>query len=98
MKYTIYVIGVYMYLKKDTKKMGAIYHVEMYRDTTDRRIIQKKTGAMQEKNGRSDQPFTKQNQTKRRREGRQRNKRPTRTTAEQETYMEVRKKQRKCTS
>jgi hypothetical protein len=38
-------------------------HVEMYRDNTDRRNIQKKVGAMPEKNGRSDQSFT-QNKTK----------------------------------
>jgi hypothetical protein len=50
--------------------------VEMYRDTTDRRNIQKKVGAMPEKNGRSDQTFTKQNQNEKR-EGQQRNKRPT---------------------
>jgi hypothetical protein len=33
-------------------------NVEMYRDTTDCRNIQKQVGAMQEKYGRSDQPFT----------------------------------------
>jgi hypothetical protein len=38
-------------------------NVEMYRDTTDRRNIQKKMGAMPEKNGHGDQPFT-QNKTK----------------------------------
>jgi hypothetical protein len=48
----------------------------MYRDTIDLRNMQRKMGAMPEKNGRSDQPFTKQNQN-RKREGRQWNKRPT---------------------
>jgi hypothetical protein len=38
-------------------------HVEMFRDTTERRNIQKKVGVMPEKNGRSDQPFS-QNKTK----------------------------------
>jgi hypothetical protein len=61
---------------------------EMYRDTTDRRNIQRKMGAMPEKDGRSDQPFTKQNQ----------NRKKGRMTAEQETYNEVHKKQRKCMS
>ena len=51
-------------------------NVEMYRDTTDRRNIQKKTGAMPEKNGRSDQPFTKQNK-KRKRKGQRWKKSPT---------------------
>jgi hypothetical protein len=41
-------------------------NVEMYRDTTDRRNIQKKMGAMPEKNGHSDQLFTKQNQNRKR--------------------------------
>jgi hypothetical protein len=63
--------------------------VEMYRDTTDGRNIQKKVGAMPEKNGRSNQTFTKQNQN-RKREGRQWNKRP--------TMRYVAKKQRKCMS
>jgi hypothetical protein len=42
------------------------YHtnVEMYRDTTDHRNIQKKVGAMPEKNWRCDQAFTKQDQTR----------------------------------
>jgi hypothetical protein len=41
-------------------EMQGYYHtnVEMYRDTTDRRNIQKKVGAMQEKYGLGDQPFT----------------------------------------
>ena len=40
--------------------MQGNYHntVEMYRDTTDCRNIQKKVGAMQEKYGRGDQPNT----------------------------------------
>jgi hypothetical protein len=40
--------------------MQGYYHttIEMYRDTTDHRNIQKKVGAMQEKYGRGDQPFT----------------------------------------
>jgi hypothetical protein len=44
------------------------YHtnIEMYRDTTDHRNIQKKVGAMPEKNGRGDQPFTKQDQNRKR--------------------------------
>jgi hypothetical protein len=64
-------------------------NIEMYRDITHRRNIQKKVGVMPEKNGRGDQPFTKQNQI-RKREGRQQNKRP--------TMGYVAKKQRKCTS
>jgi hypothetical protein len=42
------------------------YHsnVEMYRDTTECRNIQKKVGAIPEKNGRGDQPFTKQDQNR----------------------------------
>jgi hypothetical protein len=65
------------------------YHtnVEMYRDTNDRRNIQTKVGAMQEKYGRSDQPFTTYKTKPKQKRGR--------TTAEQETYNEVRKKQRK---
>jgi hypothetical protein len=44
------------------------YHtnVEMYRDTTDHRNIQKKVGAMPEENGRGDEPFTKQDQNRKR--------------------------------
>jgi hypothetical protein len=40
--------------------------VEMYRDTTDHRNRQKEMGAMPERNGRGDQPFTKQNQNRKR--------------------------------
>jgi hypothetical protein len=62
------------------------YHsnIEMYRDTTERRNIQKKVGAMPEKYGRGDQPFTTY-KTKQKKG---------RMTVEQETYNEVRKKQR----
>jgi hypothetical protein len=66
------------------------YHsdVEMYRDTTDRRNIQKKVGVMPEKYGRGDQPLTTYKTKQKQKKGR--------TTAEQETYYnEVRKKQRK---
>jgi hypothetical protein len=40
--------------------MHGYYHtnVQMYRDTTDHRNIQKQVGAMQDKYGRGDQPFT----------------------------------------
>jgi hypothetical protein len=61
-------------------------NVQMYRDTTDHRNIQKKVGAMQEKYGRGDKPFTMYKTKKNRKRGRM--------TAEQETYNEVRKKQR----
>jgi hypothetical protein len=51
----------------------------MYRDTTDRRNIQKKVGAMQEKYGRSDQPFTMYKNKKKTEKGigQQQNKRDT---------------------
>jgi hypothetical protein len=55
---------------------------------TSHRKIQKKVGAMPEKYGRGDQPFT--TYKTRQKKGR--------TTAEQETYNEVRKKQRQWTS
>ena len=61
--------------------MQGNYHntVEMYRDTTDCRNIQKKVGAMQEKYGRGDQSFTtyKTKQKTEKGVGRQRNKRDT---------------------
>jgi hypothetical protein len=64
------------------------YHsnVKMYRDTTERRNIQKKVGAMPEKYGRGDQPFTMYKTKPKQKRGRMK--------AEQETYNEVRKKQR----
>jgi hypothetical protein len=62
-------------------------NVEMYRDTTDHRKIQKKMGAVPEKNGRSDQPFLKNKKKAKETKAR--------TRAEQENYNEVRKKQRK---
>jgi hypothetical protein len=56
----------------------------MYRDTNERRKIQNKVGVMPEKYWRGDQPFmTYKTEQKK-----------GRTTAEQETYNEVRKKQR----
>jgi hypothetical protein len=69
-------------------EMQGYYHttVEMYRDTTDRRnTIQKQVGAMQEKYGPGGQTFTTYKTKNRKRR---------RTTAEQERYNEVRKKQR----
>jgi hypothetical protein len=65
------------------------YHsdLEMYRDTTEHRNIQKKVGAMPEKYGRGDQPFTTYKTKQKQKKGK--------TIAEQETYNEVRKKQRK---
>ena len=67
--------------------MQGYYHttVEMYRDTTDHRNIQKQVGAMQEKYGRGGQTFTTYKTKNRKRRG---------MTAEQERYNEVRKKQR----
>jgi hypothetical protein len=59
-------------------------NIEMYRDTTERRNIQKKVGTMPEQYGHGDQPF-KTYKTKQKKG---------RTTTEQETYNEVRKKQR----
>jgi hypothetical protein len=68
-------------------EMQGYYHTnaQMYRDTTDRRNIQKKVGAMEEKYGRGDQPFTMYKKNQNRNRGR--------TTAEQETCNEVHKKQ-----
>ena len=75
--------------------MQGYYHatVEMYRDTTDHRNIQKQVGAMQEKYGRNARKiwarwsniYDVQNKKNRKRRG---------MTAEQERYNEVRKKQR----
>jgi hypothetical protein len=47
-------------------EMQGYYHtnVQMYRDTTDHRNIQKKVGAMKEKYGHGDQPFTTYKKTK----------------------------------
>jgi hypothetical protein len=65
------------------------YHsdVEMYRDTTEHTNIQNKVGVMPEKYWRGDQPFTMYKTKPKQKRGR--------TTVEQETYNEVRKKQRK---
>jgi hypothetical protein len=68
--------------------MQGYYHttIEMYRDTTDRRNIQKQeVGAMQEKYGHGGQTFMTYKTKNRKRHG---------TTAEQERYNEVCKKQR----
>ena len=69
-------------------EMQGYYHatVEMYRDTSNRRNIQKHVGAMQEKYGRGGQTFTTYKIKK--------NRKMRGTTAEQERYNEVRKKQR----
>jgi hypothetical protein len=61
-------------------------HVEMYRDTTEHRNIQKKVGAMPEKYGHGDQPFLMYKTKPKQKRGRM--------TVEQETYNEVHKKQR----
>ena len=66
--------------------MQGYYHttVEMYRDTSGRRNIQKQVGVMQEKYGRGGQTFMTYKKNRKRRG----------TTVEQERYNEVRKKQR----
>ena len=68
--------------------MQGYYHtnIEMYRDTTDCKNIQKKVGAMQENMG----PVI--NHLQRTKENKKQIRRG--TTAEQERYNEVRKKQR----
>ena len=68
-------------------EMQGYYHatVEMYRDTSNRRNIQKHVGAMQEKYGRGGQKFKTYKIKNRKRRG---------TTEEQERYNEVRKKRR----
>jgi hypothetical protein len=63
-------------------------HVEMYRDTSDSRNIQKKVGAMPEKMGSVINHLHKRKPKQKK----------GRTTTEQETYNKVHKKQRKCTS
>ena len=67
-------------------EMQGYYHtnIEMYRDTTDRKNIQKKVGAIQENMGAviNHLRCTKKNRKRRR------------TTVEQERYNEVRKKRR----
>jgi hypothetical protein len=65
------------------------YHsnVEMYRDTTEHRNILKKVGSMPEKYRCTDQPLMTYKAKPKQKRGR--------TTAEQETYNEVHKKQRK---
>jgi hypothetical protein len=59
-------------------EMQGYYHttIEMYRDTTDRRNIQKQVGTMQEKYGRGVHLFTMYKKTEKG-IGRQRNKRDT---------------------
>ena len=51
---------IYMVSLVKQFEMQGYYHttVKMYRDTSDRRNIQKKVGAMQEKYGRGSQKFT----------------------------------------
>jgi len=73
--------NLYLNRVKQFEMQGYHSDIEMYRDTSERRNIQKKVGAMPEKYGRGDQdqPFTtyKTKPKHRKGEGRERNKRHT---------------------